>query len=129
MHNELGYFLCSDQIPCSSRELPCESTPSSLGTYFANDGIYADAKYSSRLGSTWTDIVQNYESYGPTLLDLQLWDSGANSYVTPEWGTFNDNHVYTIYSQAPRDTLVFRIYDICPSNNSGRISVTVCKVN
>jgi hypothetical protein len=98
------------------------------GTYFANDGLYADAKYSSRHGSAWSDVVQNYESRGPTLLEMQVWDPGTASYVSPDWGAYTTDHTYSTQWTAPADSLSFRINDFYAGNNSGGLQVTVCEL-
>jgi|GEM_PF-5913502 len=93
------------------------------GTFGAGDSITADAKYSVRAPNTyWTDYVQNYESYGPTLLDLQINNS------SPNWGSYNPSHVYWLTYNGGGSTINFRIYDIYPSNNSGSLNVKIYKV-
>jgi hypothetical protein len=98
------------------------------GTYFANDGLYADAKYSSRFSSAWSDLPQNYESHGTTLLDLQLWNPATSSYVSPDWGSYSADHTYSAEWTAAQDSLSFRINDFYAGNNSGSLSVTVCQL-
>jgi len=93
------------------------------GTFGAGDNITADAKYSVRAPNTfWTDYVQNYESYGPTLLDLQINNS------SPNWGSYNPNHVYWLTYIGGGSSINFRIYDIYPSNNSGSLNVKIYRV-
>ncbi len=62
------------------------------GTYYANDGIYADAEYASGPTSyAWLNGVERYMSYGENLLDLQVNSGFVN------WGdTFNPDHVYNL---------------------------------
>ena len=93
------------------------------GTFSAGDSITADAKYSVRAPNTvWTDSVQNYESYGPTLLDLQIDGS------SPDWGAFNDDHVYWLTLIGAGAAKSFQIYDIYSPNNVGSLSVTIYRV-
>jgi hypothetical protein len=94
------------------------------GTAFAGDTIDFDAKYSltNRIsGDTWTDCVSGYESYGPTLLDLEV----NGEFV--DWGVYNPGHVYTIYltgtGTPPSFELV--VYDIYYPNNNGFITVEI----
>jgi len=92
-----------------------------IGTYFAGgnsaEDIEADAKYSQddvQAGTPpfpWTDSVNNYGSYGPELLDLQMSQGGP--YTTPVWGSYNGAHTYTApLVTATGSTLDFKIYDI-----------------
>ncbi|MDC0713776.1 hypothetical protein POL68_35245 [Stigmatella sp. ncwal1] len=97
------------------------------GTYFANDGLYADARYSSRFNGPWQDTPANYENRGPTLLDLQFWDGAASAFVSPNWGAFSSGHTYSTRWTAVSDQLRVRINDDYASNNSGSLSVTVCE--
>ena len=94
------------------------------GTYFAGGNgpydIQADAKYSQdayqRANSLgWTDSVDGYASYGPSLLDL-LVDGQA-----VDWGTYNSDHRYTLPVAATGSpvTLDLNINDIYPQNNTG----------
>ena len=99
------------------------------GTYFANDGLYADAKYSSRYSSAWDDVVQNYESYGTTLLEMQLWNPNTGSYVSPDWGAYSADHTYSTLWTASENSLSFRINDFYGGNNSGGLTVTVCQLH
>jgi len=93
------------------------------GTFEAGDAITADAKYSVRLPNlVWTDLVQNYESYGPTLLDLQL------DGVSPDWGTYNPTHTYWYTITGTGAAVSFQIYDIFASNNVGTLDVTLYQV-
>lgn len=94
------------------------------GTYDANDGITADAKYSQRNPNTvWTDIVQNYEGYGPTLLDLQI------NGTSPNWGSYNPSHAYWLPYTGAGSSASFEIYDLGNgSNNSGSLDVKIYKV-
>ncbi|MDH7476567.1 MAG: SdrD B-like domain-containing protein [Microgenomates group bacterium] len=93
------------------------------GTYGAGDSITADAKYSVRSPNTyWTDSVQNYESYGPTLLDLQINNS------SPNWGSYNSNHVYWLTYNGAGSAIDFRLYDFYPSNDSGSLKVQIYEV-
>ncbi|MBU1083322.1 hypothetical protein KKE14_02715, partial [Patescibacteria group bacterium] len=91
------------------------------GTFNAGDSITADAKYSVREPNTeWTDIVQNYETYGPTLLDLHL--NGA----APDWGPYNsDSHGYWTSLIGDGHPFTFQIYDIFASNNVGSLKVQI----
>jgi len=104
-------------------------TITSSGTFLAGDGIEGDAKYSERNNSGfWTDSVQSYEELGPTLLDLQVSADNGATYSSPDWGSFNASHVYSVnYTTAAGQTqLIFRINDTFPSNNEGSLAVTVC---
>ena len=93
------------------------------GTFLAGDSIQADAKYSVRPpNAQWTDSVQNYESYGPALLDLQI--DGAS----PDWGAYNGNHVYWYSLLGTGATLNFKVNDIYYPGNSGSFAVTIYKV-
>ena len=93
------------------------------GTFDAGDSIIADAKYSVRATSTiWTDLVQNYESYGPTLLDLQINSS------SPDWGSFNTSHVYWHTVTGTGSPLSLGIYDIYYPNNTGALNVKLYEV-
>lgn len=93
------------------------------GTYTEGDSITADAKYSTRLPNTiWTDRVQNYESHGPSLLDLQIDGS------SPDWGTYNPNHVYWLPVTGTGSPLNFSLHDIYPSNNAGSLDVSIFKI-
>ncbi|WP_224365340.1 hypothetical protein [Hyalangium versicolor] len=98
------------------------------GTYFANDGLYADARYSSRLNGPWQDAPSHYESYGPTLLDLQIWDPSTSAYVSPDWGPYSADHSYSTSWVAAANQLNFRIADFSAGNNTGSLTVTVCEV-
>ena len=94
------------------------------GTYDANDGITADAKYSFRVPNSteWTDIVKNYESYGATLLDLFVDD------VAPNWGVFNPSHVYWRTIAGTGAQVKLQIYEIYAQNDSGALTVDVYEV-
>jgi uncharacterized repeat protein (TIGR01451 family) len=96
------------------------------GTYDANDGITADAKYSVRFPNTsWTDDVQNYESYGDTLLDLQV---DGNSTIC-DWGEYNENHTYFCQMFGDNSNHTFEIYDLGNgSNNSGSLNVEIFEI-
>ncbi len=90
------------------------------GTAWAGDGIYFDAKYSERNDSgSWTDEVQNYETYGPTLLDLQI------NGISPDWGDYNSDHTYFVVKPGDDTAWNFAIYDVYYPNNEGSLSVTV----
>ncbi|MCL5095216.1 MAG: hypothetical protein M1575_00550 [Patescibacteria group bacterium] len=92
-------------------------------TYDAGDGITADAKYSKRAPNTgWTDYVQHYESYGPTLLDLQI------DGTSPNWGAYNASHVYWQMVTGSGAALKFQISDFYPSNDTGALHVEIYKV-
>jgi len=90
-------------------------------TFDAGDLITADAKYSVREpNTTWTDIVQNYEIYGPTLLDLHINGIAVN------WGPYNGiNHAYWYNMLGDGNPFIFQIYDIFASNNSGQLKVQI----
>ncbi|BCX14686.1 MAG: hypothetical protein KatS3mg088_369 [Patescibacteria group bacterium] len=123
-----------DEVNVSAKDMPTVSSNIPLisgqeyllrvsGTYQAGDNITADAKYSVRSPNTyWTDYVQNYQSYGPTLLDLQI---NNNSY---DWGSYNPNHVYWLILSGGGSPINFRLNDIYPSNNSGSLNVKIYKV-
>lgn len=90
------------------------------GTYWANDGITADAKYSVRApNTTWTDLVQNYESYGAELLDLQV--NGAS----PDWGSYFSGHTYAIPFTGTGSAVAFTLNDVYPQNNEGSLTVDI----
>ncbi|MFC1710737.1 hypothetical protein ACFLZJ_01090 [Nanoarchaeota archaeon] len=96
------------------------------GTAFAGghytEDIEFDAKYSithSDVLDDWTDDVTEYESYGPTLLDLFV--NGGSV----DWGAYNLAHDYSLVmtgTGAPVDLL---IYDIYYPNNVGSLTVDV----
>lgn len=123
-----------DEINVAAKDMP--TVPSNIalesgqkyllrvsGTFGAGDNITADAKYSVRAPNTfWTDYVQNYGSYGPTLLDLQI------NNASPNWGSYNPNHVYWLTYTGGGSPINFRIYDIYPPNNSGNLNVKIYKV-
>lgn len=93
------------------------------GTFTAGDSITADAQYSVRApNTTWTDTVQNYESYGPTLLNL--WVNGSS----PDWGAYNDDHDYWLELTGDGSALNFYIFDIFYPNNAGHLDVTLYEV-
>ncbi|HYD35408.1 MAG TPA: lamin tail domain-containing protein [Vitreimonas sp.] len=95
------------------------------GTYDAGDGINADALYSYRTptSSSWTDAVNSYEGYGPTLLDLQIDGSSVS------WGDYNTNHVYWLPLTGAGTTKSFEIYDLNNgSNNAGNLHVELFRV-
>ncbi len=93
------------------------------GTFYAGDNITADAKYSVRIpNATWTDEVQHYEAYGPTLLDLQI------DGVSPDWGHYNGDHRYWLTITGDGSTKDFSIYDIYYPNNIGSLDVTIYRV-
>lgn len=93
------------------------------GSYFAGDNITADVKYSVRAPNTlWTDYVQNYESYGPTLLDLQI---NGNSL---SWGNYNPTHIYWLTYTGTGLPINFRLNDFYPSNNGGEINVRIYEI-
>lgn len=93
------------------------------GTFTAGDSITADAKYSVRDPNTeYTDLVQNYEGFGPTLLELTIDDAAQN------WGEFVSGHVYFTKIEGTGDTKTFEIEDIFPSNNQGSLSIQVFEV-
>lgn len=92
-------------------------------TFYAGDSITADAKYSVQEPNTeWTDIVQSYESWGATLLDLHIDD------IALDWGEYNENHVYWLTVMGTDAQLTFQIYDIYASNNEGVLSVEIYEV-
>lgn len=93
------------------------------GTYFAGDGITADAKCSFRESSSteWSDLVSTYESYGPELLDLLVnGDSNWGDYCSPD-------HTYSQIIVGDGSQASFQIYDTYYSNNSGSLSVEIYK--
>lgn len=96
------------------------------GTFNAGDLITADAKYSVREPNTiWTDIVQNYEIYGPTLLDLHI------NGLAPNWGggIYNGiNHAYWYNMLGDGNPFVFQIRDIYAYNNVGQLKVQIWEV-
>ena len=93
------------------------------GTFDGGDSITGDAQFSIRAPSTtWTDIVQTYESYGVALLDLQLND------VSPDWGSFNGGHSYWTQVTGTGASVNFRINDFYPQNDTGALTVDVYEV-
>lgn len=93
------------------------------GTYIAGDDIEADAKCSYRFPTSteWTDSVNNYESYGPLLLDLNM--NGESV-----WGDeCNPNHEYSTTIIGDGAKLNFYIYDIYSVNNTGKLDVEIYK--
>ncbi len=90
------------------------------GTYYANDGIWADAEYASGPTSyAWIDGVERYLQYGPNLLDLKV----NGGFV--DWGPFSTNNVYDLAFTGVGAPVTFNIYDIAPDNNSGSLNVKV----
>ena len=105
---------------------PYELTTS--GTYFAGGtydyDIQADAKFSQDASqraalAPWTDLVNNYESYGPGLLEMTV--DGA--FV--DWGSFSDSHAYTIPYVASGSMIDFSIDEVYAQNNTGGLCVDV----
>jgi hypothetical protein len=96
------------------------------GKYFAGDGIYADAKYSSRYKGPWTDVVQAYESQGAQLLDLQIYDPEKYGFVSPDWGPFSPDHKYSVVMVAKSERMRMRIFDPWGNNNKGGLRVDIC---
>ncbi len=96
----------------------------SVGTYYANDGIYADAEYAS--GPTtyaWRDDVERYTQYGEELLDLKV----NNQFVN--WGPLDAvDHIYILPFTGLGGKVSFNIYDIAPDNNSGSLTVNIYAV-
>ena len=94
------------------------------GTYDANDYITADAKYSMRSvnGPDWTDIVKNYEAYGPTLLDLFI------DNIAPNWGVYNPSHIYWRTIAGTGAQVKLQISEIYAQNDSGFLTVDVYEV-
>jgi len=93
------------------------------GTYFAGDGIEADAKCSFRTPTSieWTDLVNHYESFGPELLDLMMNGDSV-------WGDeCNPEHTYYTTVIGDGGPLSFNIYDIYPSNNTEGLDVEIYK--
>jgi hypothetical protein len=92
-----------------------------IGTYYANDSIYADAEYSERFtGTGWYDLVPNYTQYGEGLLELRI----NTQFV--EWGDYNSVHTYNLTYSDLSGAVGFDIYDLPPmSNNSGSLTVNV----
>jgi len=93
------------------------------GTADAGDGITFDALCSFRTGSSaeWTDSVSTYESYGTTLLDLQV------NGVTPWGSTCSPTHTYstTIIGTGSPAALSLLINDIYYPNNVGNLNVDI----
>jgi len=96
------------------------------GTAFAGDTIDFDAKYSitkKESGDTWTDVVTNYESYGPTLLDLFVnGNLGA-------WGAYNPDHQYECTIIGDGSQVELWIYDIYYPNNAGSLIVYIYELS
>ena len=100
------------------------------GTYFAGgtnlEDIEADAKFSqddfqAANSLPWTDLVHNYESYGPELLNLKVND------VFVDWGSFAANHIYSLNFTGLGSQANFQIYDIAPDNNTGSLHIKIYK--
>lgn len=91
------------------------------GTANAGDGIEFDADYSYRTptSSTWTDAVNSYESYGDTLLDLQVNGGSVN------WGAYNSSHVYEHVMAGTGAPVSFLINDVYSVNNTGNLTVDI----
>jgi hypothetical protein len=93
------------------------------GTIDAGDEITADAMYSVRTPNTdWTDSVQTYEVYGPSLLDVQI------DGLSPYWGDYTSAHAYFTPIQGTGTAKTFSINDIFPSNNTGSLFVSIYQV-
>jgi len=97
-----------------------------VGTAFAGgkytEDIEFDAKYSithSKVSDDWTDSVTDYESYGPTLLDLFVDGSSV------DWGAYNNEHTYYWTVTGTGVPLELLIYDIYYPNNTGFITVNI----
>ena len=100
-----------------------------IGTAYAGgkypEDIEFDAKYSithSESGDSWTDAVTNYESLGPTLLDLFVNGGSVN------WGACNTEHAYYWTVTGTGVKLELWIYDTYPSNNTGFITVNIYRL-
>ena len=92
------------------------------GTFAAGDNITADAKYSVRAPNmVWTDSVQNYESYGPELLDLQI------NGTSPDWGVYASDHTYYLTLTGSGSGLSFLVNDVYYPGNSGKLTVRIFK--
>lgn len=93
------------------------------GTFNAGANITADAKYSTRegYGTDWTDLVKGYESVGPTLLDLFV--NGTPG----DWGTYSDDHKYSMNVLGDGDLVELHIFDTYPINNVGELNVKIEK--
>lgn len=97
------------------------------GTANAGDGIQFDADYSYRTptSATWTDDVNAYESYGPTLLDLKVnggfvnWDNDA---------TYNADHTYWYEAAGTGVPANFQVYDVYYPGNTGNLTVDIYAV-
>ncbi|MBU1092299.1 hypothetical protein KJ836_01320 [Patescibacteria group bacterium] len=92
------------------------------GTFSAGDSIIADAQYSIRTGSEWTDLVENYGGWGIELLDLWI---NSDYHL---WGSFNPEHVYWHTEMGTGNTISLHIYDIFASNNAGSLTVQIYEV-
>lgn len=93
------------------------------GTFNAADSITADAQYSVREPNTeWTDIVQNYEGYGPTLLNLFIDGTSA------DWGAYTNTHSYWLPITGHGTSSALSIYDIAAENNTGSLNVDLYEI-
>jgi len=104
-------------------ELEAMGTAYAGGNY-TND-IEFDAKYSithSVVADTWTDSVTQYESYGPTLLDLFVNGSSI------DWGVYNDEHTYYHTITGAGAAVNLLISDIYYPNNIGFITVNIFRL-
>ena len=96
------------------------------GTADAGDTIDFDAKYSitHRIpGDTWTDNVTDYESWGPTLLDLFVNGNPG------DWGAYNADHQYECTIIGDGSPVELWIYDIYYPNNAGSLTVDIYEIS
>ena len=94
-----------------------------IGTAFAGDTIWFDAKYSNstRYSSppdSWTDEVAGYMG-DPNLLGL------AVDGVFVDWGVYNPAHVYYWDMYGSDSCVSLLIYDIHYPNNTGSLTVDI----
>lgn len=82
--------------------------------------IKFDASYSTSDNSTWVDgVAAPYDSYGQTLLDLQVNGSSIN------WGVYSPSHSYSYDFVGLGSPVSFQIYDVYYPNNTGNLTVEI----
>ena len=124
------YYLETVGVPATSTGVDSQSELmdgvdyllKATGVANAGDTIDFDAKYSitNRIPlDTWTDAVSDYESYGPTLLDLFVNGSSV------DWGAYNEAHEYWYELAGGGDPVSFYVYDVYYPNNDASLSVDI----
>jgi hypothetical protein len=93
-----------------------------IGTWYANDGISADAKYCTRVWAPtwpWQDACGPYEAANPHICELKV--NGA--FV--DWGALDlVSHTYTLPWIGAGALVGFKIFDI-NDNNAGSLTVKI----